>query len=411
MRTSQAALAALLALGGCSKTTLVDADPAPRPDAGDELGCTDSALSVVDAVDILFVVDNSKSMAEEQQNLAAQLPRLASTLASGRLQGIDAEGKPFEMSFPAAKSIHLGVVTSDMGASGVEEIPGGDRTACGTAGTAMDTLGDDGVLLRDLDGLPGCTAGAGGAYLAFDAETDDAQDLGGPFACRALVGTDGCGFEQQLEAAWKALAPATDKSFSRGTGGHGNAENAGFLREDSVLAVVVVSDEDDCSIPDEARALFSPNDQNILLNVSCGLNPNSLHPVSRYVDGLRSLRPDNPDLVVFAAIAGVPLEAEGMLDASGTQDHAAILAMEAMQFRQDLPDQNGNILPKAACETSNGRAFPGRRFVEVAKQFGDNALVRSICSDDFSFAITSVSRAIAKKLGTPASTGAASSCD
>ena len=51
----------------------------------------------------------------------------------------------------------------------------------------------------------------------------------------ALVGASGCGFEQHLSAMSRAFA---------------NPANASFLRAGANLAVVIVADEDDCSILD-----------------------------------------------------------------------------------------------------------------------------------------------------------------
>ncbi len=57
------------------------------------------------------------------------------------------------------------------------------------------------------------------------------------FSCIARLGKDGCGFEQPLEAMKRAL----DGS---------RPENAGFLRPSARLAVIIISDEDDCSASD-----------------------------------------------------------------------------------------------------------------------------------------------------------------
>jgi hypothetical protein len=64
------------------------------------------------------------------------------------------------------------------------------------------------------------------------------------FACSAQVGTGGCGFESPLEAARWALDPA-------------RKANPGFLRPDSLLALIFVTDEDDCSAKNPK--LFDPN--------------------------------------------------------------------------------------------------------------------------------------------------------
>src|SRR5688572_25247262 len=65
------------------------------------------AVTNNDKIDLLFVVDNSASMAEEQASLREQFPRLISVLTTGER----ADGS----TFPAARELHLGVVSSDMG--------------------------------------------------------------------------------------------------------------------------------------------------------------------------------------------------------------------------------------------------------------------------------------------------------
>src|SRR5262249_14393331 len=64
------------------------------------------------------------------------------------------------------------------------------------------------------------------------------QTLEQTFTCMASVGSGGCGFEHQLEAVYAAL--------------HNNTDNAGFLRQDALLAVVFVTNEDDGSAPPAA---------------------------------------------------------------------------------------------------------------------------------------------------------------
>jgi hypothetical protein len=59
--------------------------------------------------------------------------------------------------------------------------------------------------------------------------------LGDVFKTMARAGAGGCGFEQHLQAVQRALDP-------------GNPANGGFLRPDAYLAVVIITDEDDCSL-------------------------------------------------------------------------------------------------------------------------------------------------------------------
>jgi hypothetical protein len=65
-------------------------------------------------VDLLFVIDNSGSMAEEQQKLARRLPDLLGVLATGNHSGKrSVAGEPTD--FDPAQTIHVGVISTDLG--------------------------------------------------------------------------------------------------------------------------------------------------------------------------------------------------------------------------------------------------------------------------------------------------------
>ena len=51
---------------------------------------------------------------------------------------------------------------------------------------------------------------------------------------------------------------------------------------------------------------------------------------------------------------------------------------------------------RASCETDNGLAYPPRRIVEAARGFGRDAVVQSICQDDFGPAIDAILEAITR---------------
>ncbi len=159
--------------------------------------------------DILFVIDNSGSMKEEQDSLTANFANFINVLNA----------------FPGGlPDVHIGVVTSDMG------------TANGGSAGGCSGYGDNGVMrtggvpfaggvnfLRDI----GDTANPGMRIKNYTGPLVDA------FRQMASVGTTGCGFEQHLAASVAALnSPA----------------NAGFLRDDAFLALVYIADEDDCSM-------------------------------------------------------------------------------------------------------------------------------------------------------------------
>ena len=249
-------------LVACYESTnpLIDAGPGPRRDGAvgsdssmRDVAFRDTAASDVaidsgppvrvEQVDMLFMIDNSRSMVEEQASLAAELPNIVRILASG-----ESSDRPF----PAIVDLRVGFVTSDMGTGGYT-IP-----TCNE-----QNFGDDGVLHRGAD----CGVAAGSPpYIGLrPGDGDDINGFADAAACLAQLGTEGCGFEQQLEAVLKALTPndgtflsGEPVTFLRGSRGHGNGINESFVRDGSLLVVVVLTDEDDCSASSDAIFSASP---------------------------------------------------------------------------------------------------------------------------------------------------------
>ncbi len=349
----------------------------PRPDAFVP-GCDAAGLPpIVETdldLDLLFVVDNSGSMAQEQVALTENFPRMIRSLATGDLDG---DGTP---DFPPVRDLHVGVVTTDMGTRGMV-VP-----------TCRDPeRGEDGVLRTAGLTSAGCMA-TYPSFLTFAPATGSVDALARDFACVAVAGTGGCGMEQPLEAALKALTPSTSTiRFYPDTTGHGDGPNAGFVRPDSFLAIVVVTDEDDCSARDPE--LFNPTsvvytDQ---LFLRCAFHEDALHPVERYVDGLRALRSDRPERLLVAAIAGVP--ADLLTDPAGP-DFEGILADSRMQVRVSLI--SGAELVPACTTLRRGDATPGRRMVRIIQGLGEAGILQSICAPRFDGAVS----AITSRLGT-----------
>jgi hypothetical protein len=389
-------------------------------------------------VDLLFVIDNSGSMSQEQAKLASTVPSLLGILATGNHNGKRSNaGEPTD--FAPAESIHVGVISTDLG---VNLAPAsnscGERSFVATdPDTRLSTVrvdkpfGDDGKLLNSTAvaaaGIHGPAPDTGEietlvapdpacADLSFDEPfltyepSDRFEDLGVAFSCISKLGRNGCGLEQQLEAMLKALAPArgTDFTFSRDSHGQGSAPgaNAGFLREDAVLAVVHISDEEDCSLPDESSALFNPYSTEFAggINVRYGMpdNQSALHPVARYVDGLTALKSARyRDRIIFASIVGAPAAQEtGSAVYSGKRALQALLASREMQFSSRPNVAGTDDEPVPTCQGPGGSAAPGRRFVEVAAAFGEQGLVTSICDEDYQGLISGVSERISRHMGT-----------
>jgi hypothetical protein len=144
-------------------------------------------------------------------------------------------------------------------------------------------------------------------------------------------------------------------------------------------------------------------------------SPNfELYAISRYINGWKALRPGNENLVIFAAITGVPVDLvdpDHLNKVDFTDDTArnawynVILNDPRMQEMVDpstLAIQGaGNLLP--SCNFNNGlhmaRAYPPRRIVKVAQGYGANGIVQSICQQDFGPALDAIIAIIAKQLG------------
>jgi hypothetical protein len=317
------------------------------------------------SLDLLFQVDTSNSMTEEQASLAEQLPRLVRAFATGDIDGDGTE------EFPPVADLHLGVITPDLGTGGFT-VPTCEPFA----------LGDDGILrTQGNTSISGCMA-TYPTFLTFDPDspTMDPDVFAGDARCVAVAGTGGCGFEQQLDAALKAITPSTSPiAFVSGTTGHGDGANAGFLRPDSMLVVVLLTDENDCSAADPE--IFNPSSAVYTgdLNLRCFMYPGALHPIRRYVDGLLALRSD-PNRLLFGVIAGVP---DDLVGTSTVPDFDAILSDPRMTERVDPGSPTARLM--TSCNVpGRGVAFPPRRMVETARDLearGAATIVHSICRD------------------------------
>ncbi|MCZ7683533.1 MAG: hypothetical protein M5U28_34010 [Sandaracinaceae bacterium] len=301
----------------------------------------------VSAVDVLFVIDDSGSMHEEQTNLAVQIPALVRDLASPPDR--DGDGAP---DWSPVESLRIAIANTDVGIGSLV-IPG----------SGCNFGGDAGVL-----------HGGVFAWQAGDDPTAFAAQVGS--AVEGL-GISGCAFEQQLEAAAAAMA---------------GGSALGFPREDALLAVIVVTDEEDCSVENDETFFSSATADTY--NVHCTRNADLLTPVSELLAQIRGDRGD--DEIVFAAITGVPID----LPAGATP--ADILAHPDMQYREETRERRG-LVPVAACEATGaggeslGEAAPARRLVQLGAMLPGSVLT-TICTEDFGPAIGEIAARIGERV-------------
>ncbi len=229
-----------------------------------------------DKVDLLFVIDNSLSMADKQVLFATALPDLVERLvnpncrdAEGKLEAPDGAGQcapGSALEFPPIADLHLGIITTSLGGSGAA------RDCTATSAESSEQKVDMGHLLGSLErGAAAVPSAAGSGFLSW-AAGDDSEPLVQDFADLVVTaGEYGCGWEATLESWVRFLVdpypytrvtrqPCSESDTNNlcagpEVDGDGNqlvdttilAQRAEFLRPDSLLAVVMFSDESDCS--------------------------------------------------------------------------------------------------------------------------------------------------------------------
>jgi len=404
-------------------------------------------------VDILFMIDNSPSMDPKQTALASNFPKMISVLDS--LPG----GLP---------DVHIGVVSSNMGA--------GNGAMGGNCGQG---LGDMGLLWgNDPNNLVASVAAGGEYFTNVDPNypTPPAliadgcglkpgerwiEDIQNPdpnipgrlqnytnvkledvFSCLAkAVGVNGCGEEHQLQATRVALMP---QSF--------NQANLGFVRKDAYLAIVLITDEDDCSatnldsLNDDMFNMATKRDPNDTTSLRCAarghLCNNQAIPNFDHVAGYTGTGPythdfsdcsakvmpdpNNPDYV-YMPLIDVRDIIQNIKDIKGANWAQKILVSGIIgwppgpndtnlpstvqvtdQYRIDkdptsLPPGQQNVwdyMPicsdpnQTSADGNIYKAHGGLRLKQFVDAFGANGQVFSICNSDFTNAMQQIGNAI-----------------
>ena len=352
-------------------------------------------------LDLVFVIDDGPAMAGWQARLATQLPGFIAAVQS----------------LPRPIGLHVGVVSSDLGVGAAANV-----------------------------GIPGCTASGDGGHLRSQPEAtctgttldpsatfiseigsdrnftaaDDASGSGAAkvFQCIAQLGDGGCGFGQPLAALARALGA---------DGSPPPAENAGFLRPDAYLGIILISNEDDCSAP-AGSPLFSLSDPSAdelgdprgplthyrcnhaghlcvdshgaevsppidppadassvdgvptlaLTNCQSNEGDGALTPVSKFVSEIRSLKQDPDNRILISGIVGP----------------ASPYAVEW------LPQPGGaapgelwpRVAPSCGAEAADGSGAFGEPAVRLSQFINGfpNSVLGSVCDDNYSWALRSL---------------------
>ncbi|HET6584479.1 MAG TPA: vWA domain-containing protein [Nannocystaceae bacterium] len=399
-------------------------------------------ISVNKDVDILFVIDNSGSMGEEQANVSANFASFIDVLEQKDVQA----------------NYRIGVTTTDNGNPKCDGTgPEGGKlqmTSCRSRqneflfpGTPMVDVTDiaclDNCAIDDMNIQPTATAhdpdlkprpwleSIEGKTNLPDADGDGTSDYSTveAFQCFGPQGVAGCGFESHLESMYLAFLHAATEGDNQ----------YDFVRDNALLSVVIVTDETDCSLDKDFSSIFEleqdggnpsafwsdPNanqptsavcwnagvactggpgtyDECHSENYDVDGNPGAsadqsvLYPLSRYVDFVQEIEDKKREYtpgqeVLVALIAGVP---PGYSEGSADITYADAATMqEQLDFGIGAGCTNNATTPI-------GTARPPVREREFAEAFmvGDERNLFSICANDFSPALAAIANAIRDQL-------------
>jgi hypothetical protein len=388
------------------------------------------AIAINKDVDVLFVIDNSGSMAEEQallsQNFASFIGVLeADDVSANYRLGItttDAGNPRCPSTTPENGTL---VLSSCLDRVATNEFKYGTDDfafACSDYCTKQD---------KDLMIRPTTTQyDTKPAPRKWIERIEKQSNIGGvasnveAFQCYGPQGVAGCGFESHLESMYKALAKASDK---------GSVANYGFLREAAILSIVVISDETDCSYQQDQKDVFvgnkvfwnSPDDPQPTsalcwkAGVECtgsspytechaanyGLDGNVgaadadavLKPVQTYIDFVKTIEAAKKDIdenqrILVSMIAGVPVGYDKRSTELIYQDALPSDFPNSPNYQDNFGIGPGCVLGDPLDPDST--AVPPVREREFAEAFIDAKAnernLYSICQEDYSGALQSI---------------------
>jgi hypothetical protein len=259
-------------------------------------------------LDLLFMIDDSASMATLQAKLRLQMPTFLDSM----------------LDTPSSRlpDMHVAVVSSSLGAGAFSNV---NQCQTGTA-DSRDLGNDQGRFLQGAAGpnASPCSMLHPGAKFLHTGDGTPADPpnfegaLDAAMFCLTGLGDKGCGFESPFESIYVALAKASQPA---------DRDNAGFLRPEAHLAIIMLTNEDDCSVRGDSL-LLSPS-------VNSTADPSGLGALSSYrCNEFGHLCDGQPP----------PHEASG-LPAAGLTLNNCVSAEDAGKTDPDVTDPAGNPDP------------------------------------------------------------------
>ena len=356
LRLSVAIVACAAALWACNSHPLQA--PTPQPEIQTDLPFT---VTPENKLDLIFLVDNSGSMAQDQASLARNFPRF--------MQELENLGKV---------DLRLAVISSDVGAGTLR------NENCRAAG-------DAGIFRTGNN----CGLTPGATFLTVDKQGNQnfTGELADVFGCVATLGTSGCGYEHQLQSLRFALY---------------RPEQQSFLRPDAHLGIVVITDEDDCSgEPDSTlytadRPGEAPNLRCATAGHVCGGMPVAS---SAFTAPLASCKPhEHPGdaasrLQRLINVSEVVGQIKALKAGSGKKVIvSAIMGWDdrpSASYRIESRSDGLDLAPICAAPNDGPWSMPAVRLKSFVDAFGELGSWHSMCEPDLAPAIRAIGGTIA----------------
>ena len=336
--------------------------PDPQPEIQTDLPFS---VSPENKLDVIFLVDNSRSMAQEQASLARNFP-----LFMRELQNL------------GELDLQLAVISSDVGAGGINN------------DNCRET-GHSGIFRTGSN----CGLAAGATFLTVgrDGSKNFTGELTDVFGCVATLGTGGCGYEHQLQSLRTALY---------------RPEQMNFLRPDAHLAIVLITDEDDCSGEPDAT-LYADQRPGEAPNLRCATAGHVCGgmevPAAAFTAPLASCKPFEHSgdpasrkqrLINVSEVVG---QIKRLKEGSNRQ-----VIVSAIMGWDDRPGANYRIESTSAgfdlapiCSAPNDGpwSMPAVRLKSFVDAFGTRGSWHSMCEPDLAPAIRNIGKHIVTVIG------------
>ncbi|HEY5282301.1 MAG TPA: hypothetical protein VIM14_05875 [Polyangia bacterium] len=433
-RLTFAALAVSTATwAGCGRSTTLHV-----PDASTTVTFTVPVTSPIRLLDLVFMIDNS-AMAPKVAKMTAQFPKLIAALQDPN----DNNSLP---------DLRIAIIDSDLGTGGAYT-----SGSCGPKTLADGTTSPYGDLGRfQMPNARSCgVTSADAMWLEYTKgkPVNFTGDINTVFTCLASgLGPLGCGEEHPLQAFEFALV----------AGGIGNEGQHAMIRQNALLTLVFITDEDDCSaamndgmfgdkteLRGESASLrcatrahqcggqnltMSPPGYPTTTSFSAPLStcaartdscPNTtdgdpdgtdtsvptrcspLKNIKHLAQEIKGLKSDPDNQLFVAGIFGWPLSDEDMATATykigpvpnpNTADTAHPTVFDLWPVCYDPNHKSASSTDYDPSAAGMGAA-PGLRLSAFIDEFGKNGFKASICQSDFSGTMSQIGARLAQQLG------------